>query len=240
MKVASIEVYGEEYLTRVRETLGDRSPDVAVLPERPVGEPTGPEEGIGDLVDLSEEMDLVLAGPLFEREERLVAPLVDGGSVLGFQEKMHLYGYEKEVYGPGGEVRVFDSSVGRLGIAICFDLTFPEYVRRLCLDGAELVLVPAHIAKEGLENWSVYLRSRALENKVPIAAANSSGASGGRILSFSRGARTPFRLREIMTEDGLALDDVDTEWASDLREERLSDNRLLRHSETIRARGSSE
>lgn len=230
VKLAALQVAGgaEEVVSEVSVYLADEEPDAAVLPERPLERL--PRFG-GDLFDsvreASREAGCVVAGPAFERDGGVAAPLFDSGVLAGVQEKVHLYGEEQGRFSPGEGPSVFDTSAGRLVVAVCFDVTFPEYVRRAALEGAEALLVPAEVPGDGLFNWETYLRARALENRLPLAAANSPGAGGGRVLGFGRGHRSPSRLEEEMASGGLASAEVDLEWASDLRRERLSENRFL-------------
>lgn len=67
----------------------------------------------------------------------------------------------------------------RAGLAICYDLRFPELFRSYALDGAGLILLPAEWPAVRIEHWRVLLRARAIENQSFIAAVNRVGASKG-------------------------------------------------------------
>lgn len=237
MKLAALQVAGSpgDVTRRVGELLPRSEADVAVLPERPLGDEVPRFDGgfIGDLLRATAGSDSVLVGPAAERDGRVVAPVMQRGEVLATPEKMHLYREEKDRFEPGGLPVAVDTPAGRLGVAICYDATFPEYVRALCLDGAEAVLVPAGIPRDGVGNWETYLRARALENKVPVAAANEPDVGGGRVLWFRRGARSPSVMEEVLAEECAAAD-VDTAWAAELREERLAENRMIRRAGAVR------
>jgi deaminated glutathione amidase len=78
---------------------------------------------------------------------------------------------------PGEEIVVIDSPFGRLGLAVCYDLRFPEMFRRMLDRGLELLTVPAAFtATTGKAHWEVLVRSRAIENLTYLIAA----AQGGR------------------------------------------------------------
>jgi predicted amidohydrolase len=78
---------------------------------------------------------------------------------------------------PGEEIVVIDSPFGRLGLAVCYDLRFPEMFRRMLDRGLELLAVPAAFtATTGKAHWEVLVRSRAIENLTYLIAA----AQGGR------------------------------------------------------------
>ncbi len=84
---------------------------------------------------------------------------------------------ESRSFEPGDEVVVADTPCGKLGLAVCYDLRFPELFRRLLDQGAELFVVPAAFtAHTGKAHWEVLVRARAIENLAYVIAA----AQGGR------------------------------------------------------------
>jgi omega-amidase len=80
-----------------------------------------------------------------------------------------LFEAEKEVAIPGNEYNVFDINGYKVGVAICYDLVFPEAIRILVLKGAELIFVPSRIKRISYEGWKIYALARALENRVHLA-----------------------------------------------------------------------
>jgi predicted amidohydrolase len=69
--------------------------------------------------------------------------VVGRGGVLGAYRKTHLWNRERDIFEPGGVApAVLDTEHGRLGVAICYDSWFPELMRRLALEGAEVIAVP--------------------------------------------------------------------------------------------------
>lgn len=108
------------------------------------------------------------------------------GTVRGRFDKMHLFDVTlpdgKETYResastrPGEDLLVLDSPVGRLGVAVCYDLRFPEMFRKMSAMGAEVFAVPsAFTAQTGRSHWELLLRARAVENLCYVVA----GAQGG-------------------------------------------------------------
>lgn len=72
---------------------------------------------------------------------------------------------------PGREPRVVDTPVGKLGLAVCYDMRFPELFRVLSRQGAELLVVPsAFTVPTGRAHWEVLLRARAIENFCALIA----------------------------------------------------------------------
>jgi nitrilase len=76
----------------------------------------------------------------------------------------------------GHEVIVINSPVGRLGLAICYDLRFPELFRAMLDQGAEVIALPAAFTQaSGKAHWDVLLRARAIENQCFMLAAAQGG-----------------------------------------------------------------
>jgi deaminated glutathione amidase len=113
--------------------------------------------------------------------------VIDGeGQVRARYDKIHLFDVdlptgeswrESAVYRPGDAPVVVDGSpVGRLGLAICYDMRFPALFASLAEAGAETVSVPAAFTvPTGKAHWHVLLRARAIESQVFVVAAAQSG-----------------------------------------------------------------
>jgi predicted amidohydrolase len=93
-------------------------------------------------------------------------------SVPGTDERYE----ESAAIEPGDATRVIDSPFGRLGIAVCYDLRFPEQFRQMLDDGMELVAIPAAFtAITGKAHWESLVRARAIENLAYVVAAAQGG-----------------------------------------------------------------
>lgn len=99
----------------------------------------------------------------------------DAGQMVGNYRKVHLYDREKEIFTPGNTFKVFDTKLGRVGIMICFDLDFPESARSLALQGADIILIPTNNFYPYERYQEVYMKSRAMENEIPVAICNRIG-----------------------------------------------------------------
>lgn len=108
------------------------------------------------------------------------------GQRLARYDKIHLFDVRLEENGeqyeesatiePGQDVVVVDSSMGRLGLAVCYDLRFPELFRQLVEQGAEIIALPAAFtAVTGKAHWKTLVRARAIENLAYIVAAAQGG-----------------------------------------------------------------
>jgi predicted amidohydrolase len=95
-----------------------------------------------------------------------------GGGRIGWQDKIHLFGDERTVAVPGETYQILETPFGKVGITICYDNAFPEAARTLAVHGAELLFVPSRIISDGLDPWLLYLKTRALENRLPVIAPN--------------------------------------------------------------------
>jgi predicted amidohydrolase len=97
---------------------------------------------------------------------------------LGFTEKRQMTRFENEQWGvsAGGVSRVFETELGTLGVAICYDSEFPLLVRRQVEAGADLILVPSCTdTLAGFHRVEISCRARALENQCFVAQAPTVG-----------------------------------------------------------------
>jgi len=83
---------------------------------------------------------------------------------------------ESQTIEPGDDVVVLDTPFGRLGLAVCYDLRFPELFRRMHQDQVELIALPsAFTAMTGRAHWEPLVRARAIENLSYVIAAAQGG-----------------------------------------------------------------
>ncbi len=104
------------------------------------------------------------------------------GEILGKYRKIHLFGYnskETQILSPGEKVVVVDTPFGKIGMATCFDLRFPELFRAMVDKGAQYFLVCSAWPYPRIEPWIMLNRVRALENQAYLISANSSGMNCG-------------------------------------------------------------
>jgi predicted amidohydrolase len=129
------------------------------------------------------KLEMVTVGSLPELDNGTVyntAYVIDKGELVGSYRKLHLFSTmrEDQFLGSGEQSLVAETSVGKLGIAICYDLRFPELFRKLALEGAEIICLPAEWPKPRQEHWKTLLRARAIENQLFVIAANCCGIQG--------------------------------------------------------------
>ena len=107
------------------------------------------------------------------------------GQCVARYDKIHLFDMttapdehycESEIIEAGQQPVVIDTPFGRLGLAICYDLRFPELFRCMLDQGVELIAVPsAFTATTGKAHWEILVRARAIENLCYVIAANQGG-----------------------------------------------------------------
>lgn len=99
------------------------------------------------------------------------------GNRLGDYSKVHLYGLmdEDKFLTAGDKTTVIDLPWGAAGLAICYDLRFPELFRKYALTGATMVILPAEWPRPRLAHWRTLLRARAIENQMFVIASNRVG-----------------------------------------------------------------
>ncbi len=151
---------------------------------------------IAHFARLAAELGVVLPVSFFERANNAafnsVAIIDADGTVLGVYRKSHIPdgpGYSEKYYFNPGDTgfRVWDTKVGRIGLAICWDQWFPEAARVLALRGAEVILYPTAIGSEphdptydSSRHWQRVMQGHAGANLVPVVAANRVGVETGR------------------------------------------------------------
>ncbi len=97
------------------------------------------------------------------------------GDLIGQYHKVHMRGEERMTFRPGFRYFVLDLEFGAVGLMLGWDLAFPEVARSLALEGAEMLVVAANWEEGQADEWRTYLRARAYENAVFVAAANRVG-----------------------------------------------------------------
>lgn len=110
----------------------------------------------------------------------------DHGQRVARYDKVHLFDVDvpetNEAYREsnsieaGDNLLVLDTPFGKLGVAVCYDLRFPEFFRKMSKQGMELLVIPsAFTDKTGAAHWELLLRARAVENLCYVIAPNQGG-----------------------------------------------------------------
>jgi predicted amidohydrolase len=138
---------------------------------------------VDELLELSKRLKLVIIGSMPEPNGDKVFNaqyLIDNGVLAGVYRKMHLFSLlgEERAFSGGDSWLCAKTSLGKIGVIICYDLRFPELSRRLAIEGAQVICVSAQWPKPRQEHWRTLLRARAMENQLFIVACNACGIIG--------------------------------------------------------------
>ncbi|MDE5561889.1 MAG: carbon-nitrogen hydrolase [Bacteroidaceae bacterium] len=196
---------------------------------------------------LARELGIVLVTSLFERRaaglyHNTAVVMERDGSIAGIYRKMHIPDdpayYEKFYFTPGDlGFRPIDTSVGRLGVQVCWDQWYPEGARLMALQGAELLIYPTAIGYESSdtpeeqerqrEAWTTVQRGHAVANGLPLIAVNRTGhepdpsgqTAGIRFWgsSFVCGPQGEFLYRAPIGEEAVEVVDVDMKRSENVR-----------------------
>lgn len=128
---------------------------------------------------------LVLAGAAVRGADGLLRNSVlavdPGGRITSLYDKQHLWqADEAALFTPGRRTAAVDVDGWRLGLAVCYDMSFPEHARRAALGGAHAYVCPSSYAAGSEHRAAVYLAARALENTVYSVFANPVGGPAHR------------------------------------------------------------
>ena len=196
---------------------------------------------------LAKEQGIVLVTSLFERRAaglyHNTAVVFDkDGTIAGCYRKMHIPDdpayYEKFYFTPGDlGFHPIDTSVGRLGVLVCWDQWFPEAARLMALQGAQILIYPTAIGSESTdtpeeqqrqrEAWTTVQRGHAVANGLPVVAVNRVGfepdpskqTNGIQFWgsSFVAGPQGELLYRAPDNEEALALVDIDLQHSEQVR-----------------------
>jgi N-carbamoylputrescine amidase len=148
---------------------------------------------------LAKELGVVIVTSLFERRaaglyHNTAVVLEKDGTIAGTYRKMHIPddpGYYEKFYFTPGDLgfHPIQTSVGRLGVMVCWDQWYPEAARLMALQGAELLIYPTAIGYDSRDipeeqqrqrrAWQTVMRGHAVANGLPVVAVNRVGWEAG-------------------------------------------------------------
>ena len=197
--------------------------------------------------ELSRQLNVVIVTSLFERRapglyHNTAVVIERDGNIAGKYRKMHIPDdpayYEKFYFTPGDlGFHPIQTSVGRLGVLVCWDQWYPEAARLMALQGAELLIYPTAIGYESSdtadeqqrqrEAWTTVQRGHAVANGLPLIAVNRvghepdpSGQTGGIQSwgsSFVAGPQGEFLYRASDSEEACEMIDIDLHHSEQVR-----------------------
>ena len=138
-----------------------------------------------EVTALSRSANIHIVGSMLEKRGvgvyNSAAMFSPRSGVLGVYRKIHLFSLmnEQDFLSPGEAPLTLDLPWGRSSIAICYDLRFPELMRRYAVDGSKVLLLPAQWPHPRLNHWRTLLQARAIEDQMFIIACNCVGEQNG-------------------------------------------------------------
>ena len=140
-------------------------------------------EAVSTMQETARRTGTIIVVPFFEEDDgkyfNSAAVIENDGALLGVYRKVHIPElplYEEQSYFSGGsEFPVFDTSIGKVGVQICWDNFYPEGARILALKGAQLVFAPAAAAFASQERWKTVLSANAATNGFYLFRTNRVG-----------------------------------------------------------------
>lgn len=196
---------------------------------------------------LARQFGVVIVTSLFERRaaglyHNTAVVIEKDGTIAGKYRKMHIPDdpayYEKFYFTPGDHgFEPIDTSVGRLGVQVCWDQWYPEGARLMALRGADLLIYPTAIGYESSdtpeeqarqrEAWTTVQRGHAVANGLPVIAVNRTGHEpdpSGQThgiqfwgSSFVAGPQGEFLFRADIDEEVVAIVDIDLQRSENVR-----------------------
>ncbi|ETD17362.1 MULTISPECIES: carbon-nitrogen hydrolase [Prevotellaceae] len=197
--------------------------------------------------DLAKTLGVVIVASLFEKRapglyHNTAVVLDTDGSIAGKYRKMHIPDdpayYEKFYFTPGDlGFHPIETSVGRLGVLVCWDQWYPEAARLMALEGAELLIYPTAIGYESRDTadeqqrqrdaWAIVQRGHAVANGLPVVTVNRvgfehdpSGQTEGIQFwgsSFVAGPQGELYYRASETEEDSAVVEIDLDHGEQVR-----------------------
>lgn len=178
----------------------------------------------------------LLGGSIPERDDKgrlyNTATLWDPeGNLQALYRKIHLFDvdlpggvsfHESTVLTPGRDIKIVECLGMKLGLAICYDIRFPELFRIMALNGAEFVALPGAFNNvSGPAHWELSLRARAVENTIYLAGVSGLAPKNSSYQSWGHSMLVdPFGdiLVNLGRSEGFSLAEIDPQRLKDIRE----------------------
>ena len=169
---------GIKKVSKFLEILGKKGVDIVCLPEQWLknNEIDDFDSEFLDFKEISKKYQMtIIPGAFYQKIKKewvICSPIIGPkGNIIGIQEKIHPFDYEKNIVKAGTEAKIFNTAC-KFGVVICYDMVFPRVSETFVKKGAQILLSPSRIVRRGINPWNVYVQARSLENRVPILAAN--------------------------------------------------------------------
>ncbi|WP_099190695.1 carbon-nitrogen hydrolase family protein [Tepidibacter mesophilus] len=178
----------------------------------------------------------VVAGSIPEKEEdryyNTSYVIGKDGNIITKHRKIHLfdidikggvYMKESDTFSSGEDITIFDTEYCKVGIAICYDMRFPEIFRIMVQNDVKLVIVPAAFNNvTGPAHWDIIIRNRAVDNQVYFAAVSPARNYDETYLAYGHSSIcNPFGeiIGQLNENEDILYSDIDLEFLDKVREQ---------------------
>jgi omega-amidase len=154
------------------------------------------------------------------------------GNIIGKHKKIHLYDVdikdkikikESDIISRGSDITVIDTEFCKIGLAICYDMRFPEIFRMMVDKGADLIIVPAAFnTVTGSSHWDTLIKSRSIDNQVYVAAVSPARNYNEEYIIYGHSkVCDPYgkTLGELDEKEGIMYCDIDLNYLNKIRDE---------------------
>ena len=154
------------------------------------------------------------------------------GQIIGKHRKVHLFDIdvkggirfmESDTLTAGKDMTILDTEFGKIGVAICYDVRFPEWFRKMALAGAKLIVLPAAFnMTTGPAHWDITMRARALDNQVYFAANSPARDENGPYVAYGNSCiASPWGdfIAHADEKESILYGDIDLDYEDSVREQ---------------------
>ena len=191
----------------------------------------------GRLSALAKELQIYLVGgsvPELEADKvyNTCYAFDPSGQLIGKHRKVHLFDInvkggisfkESDTLTPGDAITLVDTEFGKIGLAICYDVRFPEMFRTMALTGAKVVILPAAFnMTTGPAHWDLTMRARALDNQLYFAAVSPARDVSGVYQAYGHSCIVnPWGefCGKLDAREGILYGNIDTDYTDSIRDQ---------------------
>jgi predicted amidohydrolase len=224
---------GISRISKFLEKLGKKKTEIVCLPEQWLknNEIDDFDSEFLEFKEIAKKYQMtIIPGAFYEKIKSRVtisSPVIGPkGDIIGKQEKIHPFDYEKNIASPGKEIKIFNTAC-KFGVVICHDIVFSKVSEKLVKKGAQIIFSPSRIVRRGINPWETYVQARSLENRVPVLAANVKNRKyGGNSMIIDLFENNKVMIPKIIKikEEGFAIKKFDLK--------KFEKNRMIRFSES--------
>ena len=158
---------------------------------------------------LARKYKAYIIGSIAEQGLYNTAFLVGSSGYVGKHRKVYGWGKEKKKFKFGDTLEVFNTSIGKIGMLICYEMDFNENARKLALQGAEIITVSSAYTDKG--EYELHVRARAIESTSYVIFSNRCGRTGKTVFSGRSMIADPYSklIGKLGRNEGVLIKEID-------------------------------